>query len=73
MHTTPTLPGLRESFDDAWSLEIRQASGEHIRACNARSTPGTAARFALLVHDDDGSLRAGLVERPVRRFNKSGY
>lgn len=55
------LPGLTLRFEAAPSLETRQALGDHIRAFNARQAPGEAERFALLGHDDNGALRAGLV------------
>ena len=60
MHATPIFPGLRTSFDTSPSLETRQILGQRIDAFNARYAPGVAERFALLVHDDDDALRAGL-------------
>jgi GNAT superfamily N-acetyltransferase len=61
MTISAALPGLTLHFDPAPSLETRQALGDRIRAFNARHAPGEAERFALLGHDDDGVLRAGLV------------
>jgi len=61
MPSIPTLPGLLVRFDPAPSLETRQALGDRIRAFNARFAPGVAERFALLAHDADAALRAGLV------------
>jgi GNAT superfamily N-acetyltransferase len=49
------------SFDQSPSLETRQALGDRIRAFNARHAPDVAERFALLVHDANDALRAGLV------------
>jgi GNAT superfamily N-acetyltransferase len=61
MPISAVLPGLTLHFDPAPSLETRQALGDRIRAFNARHAPGGAERFALLGHDGDGVLRAGLV------------
>ncbi len=55
------LPGLTLRFEPAPSLDTRQALGDHIRSFNARHAPGHADRFALLGHDEGGTLRAGLV------------
>jgi len=51
--------GLRFSFDEAATTEIRRALGYAIDAFHARSVPFDARRFALLLHNDEG-LAAGL-------------
>jgi len=51
---------LRLSHDTAPSIETRRALGEAIDAFHGRTVPQDARRFALLVHDHDGRLVAGL-------------
>jgi ribosomal protein S18 acetylase RimI-like enzyme len=61
-HDPSALPeGLSLTCDAAPTMETRKALGDEIRAFNARTTPVAAERFALLLHDGDAELRAGLV------------
>jgi GNAT superfamily N-acetyltransferase len=51
---------LRLSFDATPSAETRNALGREIDAFHARTVPHDAERFALLLHDADQRLAAGL-------------
>jgi GNAT superfamily N-acetyltransferase len=60
-HDMPEFPAeLRFSHDTAPSIETRWALGEAINAFHARTVQQDARRFALLLHDRDERLAAGL-------------
>ncbi|HKM65246.1 MAG TPA: GNAT family N-acetyltransferase [Acidisphaera sp.] len=60
-HDTPRVPAeLRLSFDAAPSVEMRRGLGQAINAFHDRTVPYEARRFALLLHDGDGRLAAGM-------------
>ena len=52
--------GLRLTLDPTPPVETLRALGDAIDAFHARTVPLEAKRFALLLHDQDGSLQAGL-------------
>lgn len=54
------LPELHLSHDTAPSIETRRTLGEAIDAFHGRTVPRDSRRFALLVHDHDKRLAAGL-------------
>jgi len=53
-------PDLRLSHDPAPSIETRRAIGQAINEFHARTVPWDVRRFALLLHDHDERLVAGL-------------
>ena len=58
---SPSLPhGLRLSLDPAPTLETRNTLWQEINAHNARTVAQDTRRFALLLHDGEGKLVAGL-------------
>src|SRR5271166_6729888 len=60
-HDAPDVPAeLRLSFDAAPSVETRAELGRVINAFHDRTVPYEARRFALLLHDADGGLAAGM-------------
>jgi GNAT superfamily N-acetyltransferase len=59
-HPTRIPDALHLSFDVAPSVETRSALGREINAFHARTVPHDARRFALLLHDSDNHLAAGL-------------
>ena len=61
MPSTTDLPAeLRLSFDPKPAPEIRGALGLQINAFHARTVPQETERFAILLHDENGQLDAGL-------------
>ena len=61
MQSTASLPAaLRSSFDPSPSGETRARLGLEINGFHARSVPQTIERFAILLHDAEDQLAAGL-------------
>jgi N-acetylglutamate synthase-like GNAT family acetyltransferase len=58
--TTDIPAELRLTFDDAPSVETRRVLGREIDAYNARTVPQDTQRFAILLHDANNRLVAGL-------------
>jgi len=52
--------GLRLTLDPAPPPEVRAALGQAIHAFHARTVPLDTSRFALLLHDADARLVAGI-------------